>query len=244
MEIGSGHEASWDSNRAALSRPFLRDMERLWGNILRMAAVVESTLNTSIRALCDGNMDLASEVRSGESGINLLDIQIESECLKILALHQPVASDLRRVTAILKIDRDLERMADLADHISKRARKLAAKPNPVPIPASVEALAMESLGQVHNSLDALVKADTTMARSVIVADRTIDRMRAALIKELKTAIRSDPERVSSYLRLINTARNLERIADHATNIAESVIYMKEGDIVRRVTSNSRRRSTI
>lgn len=239
MEIGINSEAAWDSNRVALSRHFLRDMERLWGNILRMAAVVESALNTSIKALIDHRPDLAAEVRSGESGINTLDVEIEQDCLKILALHQPVASDLRRVTAILKVDRDLERMADLADHISKRARKLASSPDPVPISASLETLAIEALGQVHDSLDALVKGDPELARSVIVADVQIDRLRATVLKELKASIRTNPERVSSWLRLINTARNLERIADHATNIAESVIYMKEGDIVRRVTPRSR-----
>jgi len=242
MELGSGNEAAWDSSRVALSRHFLRDMERLWGNILRMAAVVESALNASLRALIDRNSDLAAEVRSGESEINSLEVEIEHDCLKILALHQPVASDLRRVTAILKIDRDLERMADLADHISKRARKLAERPDPVPIPASMETLAVQALAQVHDSLDALVKGDPELARAVIVADRRIDRLRAEILKELKEAIRQDPERVSSWLRLINTARNLERVADHATNIAESVIYMKEGDIIRRVTS--RRRTTI
>jgi phosphate transport system protein len=241
METGRGG-ADWDSERVTLGRHFLRDMERLWGEILRMAAVVEVALNTAVRALCDARADLAAEVRGGEGAINNLDVQIERDCLKILALHQPVASDLRRVAAVLKIDRDLERMADLAEHIANRARKLARAAQPMPIPHELEVMALEVLEQVRECLDALVKADADRARAVIASDRGIDRRRNAVVRELKDAIRRDPERLNDWMRLINTARNLERVADHATNIAETVIYMKEGDIIRHVVDRRRVRS--
>jgi phosphate transport system protein len=227
-----GH--GWDSDRVTLGRHFLHDMERIWGEILKLAAVVESTLSTSVRALCDGRADLAAEVKGGEKFINRWEVQIERECLKVLALHQPVASDLRRVAVILKINNDLERMADLADHIAKRAKKLASLAQVVPIPQELEMMAMEALGSVHDSLDALAKSDAELARSVISADRRIDRHRRAVLKELKQSIRQNPERVTTWLRLINTARNIERVADHATNIAEAVVYLKEGDIIRHV----------
>jgi phosphate transport system protein len=209
-------------------------MEGLWGEILKMAAVVEDALNTSVRALCDGRADLAAEVRGGEKAINTWEVEIERECLKVLALHQPVASDLRRVAVVLKINGELERMADLAEHIANRARKLARESNRVPISPEMEAMALEALAQVRESLDSLAKSDADLARAVIQSDRRVDRRHRAVVNELKQSIRHDPERINSWLRLYNTARNLERAADHATNIAEAVIYLKEGDIVRHV----------
>lgn len=234
METGNGLGAEWERERVTLGRHFLRDMEGLWGEILKMAAVVEVALNTSVRALCDGRADLAAEVRGGEKAINSWEVQIERECLKVLALHQPVASDLRRVAVVLKINSDLERMADLAEHIAKRARKLAREADPRLISPDLEAMALEALSQVRDSLDALAKSDASLARAVIAADRRVDRRRRSVVTELKSAIRREPNRINTWFRLYNTARNLERVADHATNIAEAVIYLKEGDIVRHV----------
>ena len=240
METGTGVGAAWDQERVTLGRHFLRDMESLWAEVLKLAAVVESALTTSVRALCDSRADLAAEVRGGENAINTWEVQIERECLKVLALHQPVASDLRRVAAVWKINGDLERMADLAEHIANRARKLAREPEPVPIPQELETMALEALAQVRDSLDALTKADVELARKVITADRRVDRRRRAVMKELKDAIRREPQRVDTWLRLINAARNLERVADHATNIAEAVVYLKEGDIIRHVGDRAAR----
>jgi phosphate transport system protein len=232
MLPNDGATAGWDTERATLGRHFVRDMEHLWEQILKLSAVVEATLSHAIRALCDGRSDLVPEVIGDEQAINDWEVQIELDCLKVLALHNPVASDLRRVAAVLKINSDLERLGDLADHIAKRARKMALDPNPMPIPPRLEALAHEALVQVDDSLGALAKNDVEMARSVILADRGIDRHRRLMQKELKDAIRREPERINTWLRLINTGRNLERIADHATNIAETVIYLKEGRIIR------------
>src|SRR5947209_17146913 len=144
----------WDAGRVTLGRHFLRDMEGLWENVLKLAAVVETALSTSVRALCDGRADLAAEVKGGESSINAWEVRIERDCLKVLALHQPVASDLRRVAAILKINGDLERMGDLARHIAKRVKKLADDPLAFPVPEPLEALATRALGQVRDGLDA------------------------------------------------------------------------------------------
>ncbi len=229
---GATWGADWQAERVTLGRHFLRDMEGLWRQVLKLAAVVETTLNTSVRALCDGRGDLAAGVKWEEQITDRWEVQIERDCLKVLALHQPVASDLRRVAAILRINNDLERMADLARHIAKRARKLSEEPIGRALPRDLEAMAAAALDQVRESLDALTESDVDLARAVIAGDRRVDRHRRAVVEELKQAIRDDPDRLDSWLRLINSARNLERVADHATNIAEAVIYLKEGDIVR------------
>jgi phosphate transport system protein len=227
--------ADWDEARVTLGRHFLRDLEGLWGGVLKLAAVVEDALNRSVHALCDGRCDLADEVRGNDRAVDRWEIHIERECLKVLALHQPVASDLRRVAVVLKISGDLERMGDLARHIAKRVRKLADDPLAFPIPQRLETLATEALAQVRESLDSLTQCDTELARAVIAADRKVNRLYRAVLKEIKESIRLHPDRVDNWLRLINTARNLERVADHATNIAEAVIYLKDGDIVRHIT---------
>lgn len=231
-ENGGSPGFDWDVERVSLGRHFLRDMEGLWGGILKLAAIVEETLNRSVRALCDGRVDLADEVKREELSVDRWELRIERDCLKVLALHQPVASDLRRVAAVLRINGDLERLGDLAWHIAKRVRKLSADPHAFPIPEQLELLAMEAMSQVRGSLDALTRSNAELARSVITGDTGIDRHYRGVLKELKQQIRRDPDRVDSWLRLINTARNLERIADHATNIADAVVYLREGDTAR------------
>lgn len=223
----------WGVDRPCLNRQFVREMESLWSELMKLAAVVESALRTSVQALCTGREELVAEVRQEEMAIDRWQLQIERDCLRILALHQPVASDLRRVTVAMKISSDLERMGDLASHIAKRARKLSRRPEPVPISPQMEFLAMESLAQVRDALDALARGDTELARQVIAGDRQVDLRRRLILKELKRSIRREPEQLTLWLHLINTAKNLERIADHATNIAEAGIYLEEGVFVRR-----------
>jgi phosphate transport system protein len=226
----------WAGERVTLGRHFLRDLEGLWSGVLTLAAVVEDALNRSVRALCDGRADLAAEVKEERPAVDRWEVRIERECLKILALHQPVACDLRRVAAVLKINGNLERMSDLARNIAKRVKKEAQSGamGACPVPRQLESMALETLEQVRDSLDALAKSDAILARAVIAGDRRVDRRYRAVLAELKEQIRRDPDRLNTWLRLINTARNLERIADHATMIAEAVVYLKEGDIVRHV----------
>jgi phosphate transport system protein len=241
MPTSESGPGGWDaSERLALGRHFVRDMEHLWEQILKLSAVVETSLTNAIRALVDVEPELAAEVRHEESDINNWEVQIELDCLKVLALHNPVASDLRRVAAILKIDGDLERLGDLAEHIAKRARKIATEPSPVPLPPRLESLAQEALSQVHEALNALSCNDVELARSVIANDHRVDAHRRLLQRELKDAIRRQPDRINTWLRLINISRNLERISDHATNIAEAVVYLKEGRIIRHDRSRSGR----
>ena len=229
---------NWDNERVTVGRIFLRDMEGLWSEVLKLAAVVEDSLNQSIHGLCDGRPELNKELKGRKRAVDSWEIQIERECVRVLALHQPVASDLRRVAAILKINGDLERLSDLARHIGKRVKKLTGDPRAFPIPQSLENLALDALSQAHASFDALTQSNVSRAQAVITADQRVDRDYRAVQKELKAAIIGNPERIDTWLRLVNTARNLERIADHAVKIAESVIYLKQGEILRHGTMSS------
>lgn len=224
---------SWDEARTSIGRHFLRDLEGLWADVLRLAAVVEEDLVRSVQALCDGSVDLAEEVRGRKRDVEDWEMTLERECVRVLALHQPVACDLRRVAAVLKINADLERLADFARHIAKRVGKLAEQPGGLPVPQPVENLATAALGQVRRGLDALTRADVALARRVIADDRGIDRSYRKVVAGLKRDIVEDPRRVDAWLLFISTARNLERIADHAARIAEVVVYLKEGEGPRR-----------
>jgi phosphate transport system protein len=225
-------DSGWDEERVTVGRSFLRDMEGLWAEVLKLAAVVEDALSQGIHALCDGRVELVPEVKRQKRVVDHWEVQIERECVRVLALHQPVASDLRRVAAMLRINGDLHRLCDLARHVAKRVKKLAGDPQALPIPQALEDLGLAALDQVHNSLDSLTRADASLARAVIAADQRIDRAYRAIQKQLKQEIAGDPERINTWLRLVNSARNLERIADHAANIAESVVYLKQGQILR------------
>jgi phosphate transport system protein len=222
----------WGQQRVTVGRHFIRDMEGLWSEVLKLAAVVEDALNQSVRALCDGRVELAAQIRQQKPAVDRWEVQIERECVRVLALHQPVASDLRRVAAVLRINGDLERLADLARHIAKRVKKLAADSHAFPIPQPLESLALEALDQVHDSLDALTQADVSKAKGVMAAEKRVDRHYRSVLKLLKHEIVQQPERIDTWLRLVNTARNIERIADHASKIAEAVIYLREGEILR------------
>jgi len=219
---------TWDEPRTSVGRHFLRDLEGLWADVLRLAAIVEEDLERSIRALCDGEVALADEIRGRKPAVQAWEETLERECVRVLALHQPVASDLRRVAAVLKINGDLERLGDLARHVAKRVGKLAEDPRSFPIPQPLEALASEALDQVHLGLDALARADVALAQRVIAADGAVDRLYRSVVAGLKRDIVEDPARVDPWLRFISTARNLERVADHAGRIAEVVVYLKEG----------------
>lgn len=211
----------------------LRDQEDLWRELLGMAAEVEDALKRAVRALCEGQLELVESIKADERAIDRWEVRIESECLRVLALYGLVASDLRRVVAALRINRDLEGLADLAENLAKRARKLVNDPAAEPFLPRLALLAREALAVVDGGFAALKGVDADLARRVIAADNVVDSHRSAILADLKAAVRAEPERTKTWLRLISSARNLERAADHATNIAESVVYVKEGVIVRR-----------
>ena len=215
-----------------VDRHTLRVQEDLWAESLRMASIVEAAFALSIRALCDGRPELAAEVKEYEKDIDRREVAIEGECLRVLALYEPVACDLRRVLTILRINRDLERIGDLSARIAKRVKRMAKDSGPIPISEPLEALAKGAANSFHDALDALVRSDAEAARSVLSRDRQIDKHRRTVLKALKVSLVNEPGRVDVWLRLMNIARNLERVGDHAVHIAEAVVYIKEGRLIR------------
>jgi phosphate transport system protein len=208
-----------------------RDLEKLQRSILRMAGTVEEALYHATKALMERDPALARKVIDGDGEIDRLENEVHDECLKILALHQPVAVDLRRVSAVLLISTDLERMGDLAVGIAERALSLAEPPYPT-IPSRVAEMTRRTTEMVRRSLDAFVHQDPTAARAVILMDDEVDQDNEAIIAELIAEMKTDPERIEPGMSLFSAVRHLERIADHATNIAEDVIYLVEGEVVR------------
>jgi phosphate transport system protein len=203
-----------------------------------MGLSVVDSLFKSVEVLCEGRFDIVSEVKSLEKASDRAEIRIEEKCLRVLALFEPVASDLRRLATILKVSRDWERIADLAARIARRARKLAKKSNRLPIPDPLKALARDVLAQVCASYEALAGRDSARAREVVLNDRVIDRQYRSLRRELKESLRQHAEQFDAWLQLMNTARNLERIADHATEIAQTIVYLQEGVIIRHHKSDN------
>jgi phosphate transport system protein len=214
-----------------MSKHLQRDLDNLQRDILAMAGLVELTIYKAIRALTERDVTMAREVISNESQIDDEENHIDEECLKMLALHQPVAIDLRRITAAMMIIVDLERMGDLAEEIAERAIQLARPPY-FPIPERLQSMTDLTTTMVRQSLDAFVNLDLHLARLVHRLDDEVDSHCAQIIKELVQAMKSSPELIEGGLSMFSATRHLERIADHATNIAEDVIYLVEGEIVR------------
>jgi phosphate transport system protein len=214
-----------------MSKHLERDLDHLQRNILTLAAAVEEALYRGIRSLQERDVALAEQVIAGDEPIDNQENDVEEECLKMLALHQPVAVDLRRIAAILKINNDLERMADLAVDIAERALTLARPPH-IPVPEGLQRMTDLTTSMVRQSLDAFVNLDTTLARRVIRLDDEVDRYNDEIISELSQVMQQAPEMVEPGLSMFSAVRHLERIADHATNIAEDVVYLVEGTIVR------------
>jgi phosphate transport system protein len=210
-----------------------RDLDNLQRDILVLAASVEEAIHKAIRALQEPALaaDLAKEVIDGDTLIDAEENRVEEECLKILALHQPVAIDLRRIAAAVKINTDLERMADLAEDIAERALNLSRLPS-IPIPQRLQKMTDLTTSMVRQSLDAFVNLDARLARLVCRLDDEVDRYNNEIIEELIHLMQASPEMVEPGLSLFSATRHLERIADHATNIAEDLIYLVEGEIVR------------
>ncbi|HZT79850.1 MAG TPA: phosphate signaling complex protein PhoU [Gemmataceae bacterium] len=214
-----------------MSKHLERDLDNLQKDLLALAASVEEAIHKAIRALQERDVPLAEEVIDGDNDIDEEENHVEEECLKVLALHQPVAVDLRRVAAVLQINTDLERMADLAEDIAERVLHLTRLPS-IPVPAKLQAMTDVTAAMVRQSLDAFVNLDPRAARGVCRLDDTVDRYNEEAIAEVIRLMRQSPEMVEPGLSLFSAVRHLERIADHATNIAEDVVYLVEGEIVR------------
>jgi phosphate transport system protein len=174
---------------------------------------------------------LARRVIEGDATIDEMEIDVEEECLKVLALHQPVAGDLRFIVAVLKINNDLERIADLAVNIAERAINLASKP-PVAIPFDLFGMAHSASSMLKNSLNAMINLDSELASQVCVLDDEVDAANREAFGRIQDEILQSPQLIDPLIQLLSVSRHIERIADLATNIAEDVIYMARGQIVR------------
>jgi phosphate transport system protein len=214
-----------------MTRHFQTEIERLKKKILHLAALVEESLQNAVRAVVDRDLALGDRVINGDPVIDSLEIEVEEDCLKILALHQPVAADLRYVVAVLKINNDLERIADLAVNIAERARDQVRNAH-MAVAFDLTAMLNQTVNMVHKSVDALVAQDAAKAQLVRVEDDAIDEMHRSTFALIQQLIRQHPDKVEYLVCLLSVSRNLERIADHATNVAEDVVYMIEGEIVR------------
>jgi phosphate transport system protein len=209
----------------------LRDQTQLQHDLLALAGLVEQTIHRAVRALQTGNTVLAREVIAADEQIDREDNHIHEECLKMLALHQPVACDLRRVVAVMLITTDLERMGDLAEEIAERALHLGGTP-PLRVPDKLQRMADLATTMVRQALDSFVTLNQEQAERVMRMDDEVDRYNREIIAELIDAMQKTPASTEAGLSLFSATRHLERIADHATNIAEDVVYLISGDIVK------------
>ncbi len=215
-----------------MTRHFERDMMRLERELLAIAGMVEEAVLLAVRALIEHKVELAQQVIAGDRAIDLKEVELEEDGLKILALHRPVAVDLRFIVAALKVNNDLERIGDMAVNIAERTTELGARPSTSDRIERIRAMSEQVLKMVRTSLNALVRHDAVLARTVRQQDDAVDDHHRKMYDEMEQAVRANPETASEALRHLSVSRNLERIADLATNIAEDVIFMVEGDVVR------------
>lgn len=208
-----------------------REIENVKKHLLSLCAIIESCVQRAVQALSTRSDRLAQQVIDRDHETDQIEVDIEEECLKILALYQPVAIDLRFVIAVLKINNDLERIGDEAVNIAERAVFLSHEP-PIEVSLDYTLMADKSQNMLHRSLDALVNLDAALAYKVCAADDEVDALNRQMYIDIQNAIRKNPERVECLVHLLSVSRHLERIADYATNIAEDIVYLIDGDIIR------------
>lgn len=211
-----------------------REIENLKKRILTLGAIVEEHVYLAAKAINDRDEKLAQQVIDGDMKIDEMEVDLEEECLKLLALHQPVAIDLRFIVAVLKINNDLERIGDLAVNIGERAAYLAVK-EPVKMPFDFQKMTEKVRAMLKKSLDSLVNMDPNLALEVCKKDDEVDAINHETFKKVAEGIKKHPNESDCLLHLLSVSRHLERMADQATNIAEDVIYMIDGTIVRHKT---------
>jgi phosphate transport system protein len=211
-----------------------REIENLKKEILTVGAIAEQSVREATRAIEHRDEALAKSVIEKDINLDQMEVEVEESCLKILALHQPVATDLRFIIAVLKINNDLERVGDLAVNIAEHALFLANHPE-VSVEFDFTTMAVKTQEMLKKSLDALVNLDIKLARKTCACDDEIDAMNRQMHLIVQETMHLHSEQVEPLIHLLSASRHLERIADHATNIAEDVIYMIEGEIVRHKT---------
>jgi phosphate transport system protein len=215
-------------------RQYEEDLQKLRARVLEMGGLVEKQISDAMTSLIDRNSALAQEVIGRDHTVNYLDVAIDEASTKLLALHQPAARDLRFITTSMRISTDLERIGDIAQNICERAIELNQEP-PLKPYVDLPKMAEWARAMLRDSLDAFVREDTELALQVCQRDDFIDNLTAQLFNEMLSHMTQDPQSVSRAVRILFLAKYLERIADHATNIGEMVIYMVKGKSIRHVS---------
>jgi phosphate transport system protein len=218
-------------------RHFQEELEALQGRLLEMGGLAEERVSAAVQSLVSRDIDAIERVLYGDEPINALHVEIDNRCFKLLALHQPMATDLRAIVAAVKINTDLERVGDLAVNIAEAAKRYATHP---PVKKLIDIPQMGDIAQemLHDALDAFVRRDTKLAQQVLNEDDRLDGLKTLIFRELLDYMLRDPATVEPALDLILVSRHLERIGDHATNIAEDVIFMVSALDVRHHTPNT------
>jgi len=206
----------------------LKAVER---DLVEMSTTVEEMIADACRSLCKRRLELLDDIMTAEDSVNRSEVQIETDCLRLLALYNPVCVDLRRVTTILKVSRSLERIADIAINMSERAISLTNLP-PFEVPLELNQMAMVAAAMVRASLDSMIFSDVETARGVCHKDKQVNTLNRAVLADLNQAMRSKPAMIEPAMHCFSASRNVKRIADHATNIAEDVIFLINGKIAR------------
>ncbi len=214
-----------------MERHFDQDLQQLKERILYMGSLAETMIHIAIKSLVDRKRELVKDVYRQEEEVNKLQIEVDERCLQMIALHQPAASDLRFITAAMKINADLERIADQAVNICETTEYLLEEPPLKPL-IDVPRMAQIASKMLKDALDAFVNRDENLARSVIVRDDQVDELKDQVFRELLTYMISDSGTIKRAIDLILVSRNLERIADHSTNIAEDVVFVVAGKDIR------------
>ncbi|MCA9119032.1 MAG: phosphate signaling complex protein PhoU [Planctomycetaceae bacterium] len=214
-----------------MTKHLQRDLDGVYNELLSMSTVVEEMIDQAALALIERQHEMAAIVIASDEAVDRREVKVEEDCLKILALHQPVAIDLRRIVSVIKINNDLERIADLAVNVAQRSLALDEYLQ-FTVPQKVSRMVSLATQMVRGSLDAFVNLDTAAAKRIMAMDVTIDELNVEVIEELQTLMQEQPGLVVPALHCFSASRHIERIADHATNIAEDVVYLVAGDIVR------------
>lgn len=218
-----------------MERHFDEDLKSLTERLLRMGSLVEDMIQKSVKAFSDRETTLPQEVFTLETEVNQKHIEIDDYCLKLIALHQPMANDLRLIAAAMKINNDLERIADHAVNVSQTCHFHLFKTTPIPQMALVKRMATISQKMLKDSLDSFARRDVELARTVLAQEAEEDRLKTEALERMIEELRNDPDHSNQLVDVILLSKNMERIADHATNIAEDVIFMVLGKDIRHQT---------
>ena len=214
-----------------IRKQFTKELENIKKRILALGAMVEDRVQMAIKAIDTNDSDLADKIIKSDYEIDEVEVEIEEECLKVLALHQPMAIDLRFIIAVIKINAELERIGDQAVNIAERVGVTAKREQP-DFYFDYATMGEKAQAMLKMSLDAMINLDYDLAFKVVMMDDEVDRIKVEAYDKIKKAMGENPDKIGYLINLFLISRHLERLADHTTNIAEQVVYLVEGEIIR------------